>query len=237
MSSLGLPVEIIKTNRKKSASIQLIDGQVKVRAPRSLSDKRINDLIKKRTPWIKEKLEDLAKRPKAIEKKYVDGEIFSYLGKNYTLKIVESDEACVKLKNGCFIVAISKNEFGKAEQVQDLLSDWFRAHANKYLQERTDKFAKIIGVLPSSVSIKNYKARWGSCSTNGAIDFNWKIIQAPKKVIDYIVVHELCHLLEHNHSPKYWRCVEKFMPNFKDSKNWLKENADLLRWYEKRIRV
>ena len=229
MSSLGFQVEIIKTNRKKSASIQLIDGQVRVRAPRSLSDKRIDDLIKKRIPWIKEKLEEHAKRPKAIEKKYIDGEIFSYLGKNYVLRIIESNEACVKLKNGYFVVTISKNKVGKADQVQALLADWFRAHANKYLQVRTDKFAKIIGVSPTSVSVKNYKARWGSCSINGAIDYNWKIIQASRKVIDYVVVHELCHLLEHNHSPKYWSCVEKFMPNSKDSKVWLKENADLLR--------
>lgn len=230
MSTLGFQVEIIKTNRKKSASIQLIDGQVRVRAPRSLSDKRIDDLIKKRIPWIKEKLEEHAKRPKAIEKKYTDGEIFSYLGKNYVLRIIESNNACVKLKNGCFVVTISKNKVDKADQVQALLADWFRAHANKYLQVRTDKFAEIIGVSPTSVSIKNYKARWGSCTINGAIDYNWKIIQAPKKVIDYIVVHELCHLLEHNHSPKYWSCVEKFMPNSKDYKVWLRENADLLRY-------
>tara|TARA_A200000113_G_scaffold221499_1_gene233447 strand:- start:158 stop:844 length:687 start_codon:yes stop_codon:yes gene_type:complete len=228
MSSLGLQVEIIKTNRKKSVSIQLKDGQVRVRAPRSLSDKRIDDLIKKRIPWIKKKLEECVKRPKAIEKKYVDGQIFSYLGKNYALRIIESNEAFVKLKNGCFVVATPKSKLGKAEQVQALLSDWFRVHAKKYLQERTEKFAEVIGVSPTSVSTKNYKARWGSCSTNGAIDYNWKIIQAPKKVIDYIVVHELCHLLEHNHSPKYWSFVEKFMPNSKDSKVWLKENADLL---------
>tara|TARA_Y100001970_G_C14253107_1_gene873257 strand:+ start:6218 stop:6922 length:705 start_codon:yes stop_codon:yes gene_type:complete len=229
MSSLGLPVEIIKTNRKKSASIQLIDGQVRVRAPRSLSDKRIDDLIKKRIPWIKKKIKEHAERPKAIEKKYVDGEIFSYLGKNYALQIIESDETFIKLKNGSFVVAISKNDLGKAEKVQALLSEWFRVHANKYLQARTVKFAKIIGVSPISVSVKNYKARWGSCTINGALDYNWKIIQAPRKIIDYVVVHELCHLLEHNHSPKYWSYVEKFMPNWKESKDWLKKNSDLLR--------
>ena len=105
MSSLGFQVEIIKTNRKKSASIQIIDGKVKIRVPKSLSDKRINDLIKKRTPWIQIKLEEYSKRPQAIEKKYENGEIFSYLNKNYVLKIIESDEAAVKLKNGCFIVS------------------------------------------------------------------------------------------------------------------------------------
>ena len=230
MSSLGFQVEIIKTNRKKSASIQLKDGQVRVRAPRSLSDKRINDLIKKRAPWIKEKLEEYSKRPQAVTKKYEDGEIFSYLDRNYELKIVESDEEAVKLKNGCLVVSICKEDFGKNIKVQNLLTDWYRNHAHKYLQERTIKFANIIGVSPSSISVKNYKSRWGSCSINGAIDYNWKIIQAPKKVIDYVVIHELCHLLEHNHSPKYWSYVEKFMPNWKENRDWLKENSDLLRY-------
>mgnify|MGYP000928872431 CR=1 FL=1 len=229
MSGLGFQVEIIKTDRKKSASIQLKDGQVRVRAPRSLSDKRINDLIKKRTPWIKEKLEEYSNRPQAVAKKYEDGEVFSYLDKNYELKIIESDEVAVKLKNGCFIVSICKEDFGKNIKIQNLLTDWYRDHAFKYLQERTDRFANIIRVSPSSISIKNYKSRWGSCAINGAIDYNWKIIQAPKKVIDYIVVHELCHLIEHNHSPRYWSYVEKFMPNWKESRDWLKENSDLLK--------
>ena len=230
MSSLGFQVEIIKTDRKKSASIQLKDGRVRVRAPRSLSDKRINDLIKKRTPWIKEKLKEYSKRPQVVTKKYEDGEIFSYLDKNYELKIIESDKEAIKLKNGFFIVSICKEGFGKNIKVQKLLTNWYRNHAHKYLQERTEKFANIIGVSPSSISIKNYKSRWGSCSISRAIDYNWKIIQAPKKVIDYVVVHELCHLIEHNHSPKYWSYVEKFMPNWKESRNWLKENSDILRY-------
>ena len=77
--------------------------------------------------------------------------------------------------------------------------------------------------------LKNYKSRQGSCSINGNIDYNWKIIQAPKNVIDYVVVHELCHLIEHNHSPKYWGNVERFMPNWRDGRDWLKENSYLLK--------
>lgn len=229
MSSLGFQVEIIKTNRKKSASIQLIDGQVRVRAPRTLSDKRINDLIKKRTPWIKEKLEAYSNRPKVIEKKYIDGEIFFYLNKKYPLKIIESDQTAVKLQNGSFQVSLSNASLNKNLKVQSLLSDWYRLHAFRYLQERTDKIGNTIGVLPSSVSVKNYKSRWGSCSSNGVIDYNWKIIQAPKKVIDYVIVHELCHLIEHNHSPRYWSHVEKFIPTWRESRDWLKENSDFLK--------
>ena len=229
MSNLGFQVEIIKTNRKKSASIQLIDGQVRVRAPRTLSDKRINDLIKKRSPWIKEKLEAYSNRPRVVEKKYIDGEIFTYLGKKYPLTIIKSNETTVKLQNGCFEVSLSNTKLNKNLKVKNLLSDWYRLHALKYLQMRTDKIGNTIGVFPSSVSVKNYKSRWGSCSKNGAIDYNWKIIQAPKKVINYIIVHELCHLIEHNHSPRYWNHVEKFEPNWKERRNWLKENSDLLK--------
>ena len=110
MTNLGFQVEIIKTNRKKSASIQLTDGQVRVRVPRTLSEKRINDLIKKRTPWIKEKLEAYSNRPRVVEKKYIDSEIFTYLGKKYPLKIIESNEATVKLQNGCFEVSLSNTK-------------------------------------------------------------------------------------------------------------------------------
>ena len=229
MSSLGFQVEIIKTNRKKSASIQLKDGHVRVRVPKSLSDERINDLIKKRTSWIRQKLDEYSKRPSTIEKKYVNDEVFTYLDKSYPLKIIEGEDLIIKLKNGCFVIALPEGTLNKNIKVQNLLLDWYKLHAHKYLQERTDKVAKAIGVLPSSVSIKNYKSRWGSCSINGAIDFNWKIIQAPKKVIDYVVVHELCHLIEHNHSPKYWSYVEKFMPNWKESRDWLKENSEVLK--------
>ena len=225
MSSLGFQVEIIKTNRKKSASIQLKDGQVRVRAPKTLSDKRIYNLIKKRTPWIKEKLEEYSKRPRAIEKKYVDGEVFSYLGKNYRLQIIKGEDLSIKIKNGCFMTSIPEGIQNKNIMVQNLLSDWYKIHAHKYLQKRTNIFANTIGVLPLSISIKNYKSRWGSCSSVGELSFNWRIILTPHRIVDYVVIHELCHLLEHNHSPKYWRHVETYVPDWKDCRDWLRNRV------------
>ena len=92
--------------------------------------------------------------------------------------------------------------------------------------EREDRrLSKVIGVSPKSVSIKNYKSRWGSCSSNGELTYNWRIILAPHRIVDYVVVHELCHLLEHNHSPKYWKHVEHYVPNWREHRDWLRKHT------------
>lgn len=228
MSKFDFKIDVIKTDRKKSASIQLEGGLVKVRVPKSLSDDRINNLIKKRTPWIKTKLKEYSARPIAMPKRYLDGETFSYLGKNYILKIEDADVLSIKMKSGYFLVTIPQKEKNKSDQIKNLLMNWYQSHAKKYLQEKTYQLSNSIGAIPVSVSVKNYKSRWGSCSSNGVIDYNWRIILAPKHIIDYVVIHELCHLLEHNHSPKYWQIVEKHFPNWRDSRDWLKSNYNFL---------
>jgi predicted metal-dependent hydrolase len=91
--------------------------------------------------------------------------------------------------------------------------------------EKTNRLAKAIGVKPISIKVKSYKSRWGSCSSKGDVSYNWKIMQAPSSVIDYVVIHELCHLIEHNHSSKFWNMVEKYCPEWRKSKEWLKRNS------------
>jgi predicted metal-dependent hydrolase len=108
------------------------------------------------------------------------------------------------------------------------LEEWYRAHALEKLKEKTKRYAFIIGVSPKSVDLKDYKARWGSCSSSGDVTYNWRIIIAPHHIVDYIVVHELCHSLEHNHGPKYWKHVERVVPNYKDCREWLKVNGEAL---------
>ena len=85
-----------------------------------------------------------------------------------------------------------------------------------------------MNVKYNSVGIKNYKSRWGSCTAEGDITFNWKVIMAPNRIVDYVVVHELCHLIHHDHSPKFWREVERFMPDYLECKEWLKHNGSFL---------
>ena len=125
---------------------------------------------------------------------------------------------------GCLIATIDRNKSNSKNSPKVLLENWYKIKAEKKLTEKTDYFSKLIGVYPKSLTVKNYKSRWGSCSIKGDLSYNWRIILAPNHILDYVVVHELCHLLEHNHSKKYWQHVEDYFPEWKNSRNWLRQN-------------
>jgi predicted metal-dependent hydrolase len=222
MEGFEFQVEVKRTDRRKSASISLDGNLVKVSVPKSLSDRRIRDLIGKRTPWIKSKLKEQSLRPSSKPKEYVSGETVPYLGKNYRLKVLQGNASTIKMVGGYLVATVTHCEKNRQNTVKDLIETWYQRQAERRLKEKTERFSKVIGVNPKSVAIKNYKSRWGSCSSNGELTYNWRIILAPHRIVDYVVVHELCHLLEHNHSPKYWRHVEHYVPNWKECRNWLK---------------
>jgi len=104
----------------------------------------------------------------------------------------------------------------------------YREAAKEYFPKRADYYAQQLGVTYDRIRIANQKTRWGSCSSKGTLSFNWRLMLAPPKVLEYVVVHEVCHLKEMNHSPRFWKLVEKFMPDYKEYKKWLKENGNTL---------
>ena len=222
MQGFDFQIEVQRTARRKSASIALEGNLVIVTVPISLSENRIRELISKRTPWIKAKLKEQSRKPTYKQKEYVSGETFPYLGRNYRLKVVQGNEQSVKMNGGYLVVTILNCEANKPNTVKCLIKDWYQEQAEQRLKEKTKRFSKIVGVYPKSVSVKSYKSRWGSCSSNGELTYNWRIILAPHQIVDYVVVHELCHLLEHNHSPRYWQHVEYHLPNWKDCREWLR---------------
>ena len=224
MDGFPFQVEVIRTERKKSASIQLQGDLVKVSVPMTLSDRHIRDLVIKRTSWIKRKLQEQSNRPIPAPREYISGETLTYLGKNYRLNVLIGEQPSVKLRRGYVEVTISDTDVDPKTTVHSLLQDWYRSHAQMRLEEKTSHLAEIIGVNPSSVTVKNYKSRWGSCSTKGDISYNWKIIMAPQNLVDYVIPHEMCHILEHNHSSKYWKHVERHVPNWREYREWLKHN-------------
>ena len=228
--TFDFPVEIIRTDRSKSVSIEVIDGIVNVIVPQSISEKRIEDLIKARTTWIRQKLKLQASVVVPKAKEYVNGESFTYLGRNYRLKCVKSATGDVKLKNGYLNVPVADamREEKLTGFLRTALEQWYFSKALEKLKEKTKRYSEILSVKPISVSIKEYKSRWGSCSTNGEVTYNWRIIIAPHHIVDYIVVHELCHLLEHNHGPKYWKHVESVVPDYRICREWLKTHGQTL---------
>ena len=228
--NFDFPVEIIRTERSKSASIEIQDDTVKVTVPQNLSDKRIEELVRNRTVWIRQKLKIQTETIHPKSKEYVNGETFAYLGRNYRMKCVTGSTGGVKLKNGCLNVPTESDTTGShyESSVKVALKEWYRSRALDKLNEKTQRYSSIIGVRPKSVDVKEYKSRWGSCSSTGDVSYNWRIIIAPHHIVDYIVVHELCHLIEHNHSPAYWKHVERVIPSYKSCREWLKINSETL---------
>ena len=224
MDGFEFAIEVVRTNRKRSISIHMHGKGIRIRVPKFLSDSRIRSILKERSPWIIKKLKEKSGQPPKKPKQYVNGELFPYLGKNYFLKIIDGKKKVIALEKEFFLVTTGKTKKPVEEVIKSQLTAWYRDQAEKHLKECTAKWAKVIGVEPTTVKIKNYKARWGSCSIKGDITYNWQIIFAPEHIIDYVVVHELCHIIEHNHSPRYWEKVASFMPKWKVSRDWLKRN-------------
>lgn len=224
MKGFAFPIEVVRTDRRRTASIQLEDGLVRVRAPNSLPDSRIRELVNKRSLWIKARLREQAETPAPKPKEYVSGEACPYLGRNYRLKVLRGRRRSIRMQGGYLAATILETDADPKRPVRTLLEGWYRAQAEVRLREKTERLSKVVGVNPTSISVRSYKSRWGSCSSRGDVSYNWKIILAPHRIVDYVVVHELCHLLEHNHSPQYWKLVRRYIPDWRDCRDWLKAN-------------
>jgi len=225
MDGFEFPVAIVRTSRLRSVTIQVQGAGILVRTPKTLSEHRIRELIARHTPWIRRKLKEVQMAPAIEARQYVDGESFPYLGRNYRLKVVPGDLRSLKLKGGHLVATVSPAAPDRETQPRSLLIDWYREHAQQRLAEKTGRYAGMIGVRPRSMRLKSCKSRWGSCSAKGDISYNWCIILAPHRIVDYVVVHELCHLLEPNHSPRYWKHVERHVPDYRERREWLKMNG------------
>ena len=220
----GFVVEVIRTRRRKTASIRVNEGAVSVVVPQSLPQERILQLMTNKKKWIREKLYLHSLSQPVISKEFVSGEAVPYLGRNYRLKVVAGSYQPAKLLHGQLVVTIPE-AIQTPNSIRNAIVRWYRLHALTRLKEKTDRYAAVIGKAPTKVDIKTYKSRWGSCHADGRVLYNWKIIMAPNRIVDYVVVHELCHLIHHDHSPKFWKEVERIMPDYAECKEWLKVNG------------
>lgn len=210
---------VIKSNRKSLSIIIERDKSVIVRAPLSLSDYRIKEEIDKRKALILSKINSDQKTMKRTAKEFVDGEQFLFMGKYYSLQINLDESPGIDFKDAFVINAPS------VEVAKKLMFNWYQQQAREILSPRIIHFAEHMGVKRKRINISSAKYLWGSCTPTGTLNFNWHIVKAPPEVMDYIVVHELAHLREHNHSPEFWNIVAVQIPQYEDAKKWLKLNG------------
>jgi predicted metal-dependent hydrolase len=222
IASKDIVAEVIRTARVKSARLQVEDGAVSIIVPVSLPEERIRQLLLDKHRWIKEKLY-LQQQAKPVSKReMLSGEAFPYLGRNYRLKLITGALQPVKLKHGQLQVNLP--ELMQVDHIiREMLVYWYRMQAEIRFTEKVKRYAGIVGVAPTGVSVKTFKSRWGSCNVKGEIEFHWKIIMAPHRIVDYVVVHELCHLKHHDHSPGFWKSVERIVPDYLECKEWLRD--------------
>jgi predicted metal-dependent hydrolase len=224
IQSCGFVAEIRRTDRTKSATIKVEGGVVIVIVPRALTQERIKKLLDDKKLWIQKKIALHPQTQVISEKQYVSGEAFSYLGRNYRLKVAEGELTPIKLVQGRLTIS-APNDPSQHKLVKYALTSWLRRRAELKLREKIIRYSLIVGVETNGYKVKDFQSRWGSCTPRGRVDFNWKIIMAPNRVVDYVVVHELCHLKQHDHSPQFWKLVESIMPDYLESKEWLRVNG------------
>lgn len=177
-----MKVTVIRSNRKTVAIQVNSNLSVTVRAPRSVSEKDIEEILKKKEAWISKHIEKIKETKERVE--------------------AEPTEKLTREK----VIALADE-------------------ALKVIPERVEYFAKVIGVTYGKITVRNQKTRWGSCSSKGNLNFNCLLMLAPPEVLDYVVVHELCHRKQMNHSKAFWLEVEKVLPNYKEVRKWLKEEG------------
>ena len=222
----NINIDIHRSLKSKSITIMIHKDCIKINAPFFLNNAKINELLKKKFHWIKKKLIIQKNIQLPIKKEYINGEEFKYLGKTYLLQIVKGIKYSVIIEDNLLIVTV-KN-ITNIIKIKRLVNKWFYEKSNTYFKEKTFYHAKENKLNVSEVKIREYKSRWGSCSTDCIISFNWRLIMAPPNIIEYVIIHELMHLKEHNHSPKYWGHVKLLYPNIEEAKNWLIYNGKTL---------
>jgi predicted metal-dependent hydrolase len=214
----------IKYSNRKTLNISVErDRSIVVRAPHYLTADKIDKIVQSKRQWIKEKLNHTQKYPLVTEsKEFVSGETLMYLGKNYQLLVVDEEFEGIEFDQ--------RFKISKANQpnANELFKKWYLKQALIKIEPLATKYAKSLGVQYNQFKTSEMKYRWGSCTPANNIIFNWRIIKAPMYVLEYLVAHELVHLIENNHTPRFWNILSIQVPNYEKAKNWLKKNGQLL---------
>lgn len=211
--------KLIRSNRKTISIVINKDAQVVVKAPNRVSQKYIDDFVSSKQDWVKKnikKMEVIAEQRQP--KRYDGGEVFMLFGKEYMMCITSADKKINIIDDRIYFPQAYMDD-PKKHMVK-----WYKGIAKKYLVKRTEQIASQLNLHPNKIKITSADKRWGSCSSKKNINFSYKLIMANEMAIDYVIIHELCHLLYMNHSRLYWNSVEKIMPDYKRYKKYLKAN-------------
>ncbi|HSH02055.1 MAG TPA: SprT family zinc-dependent metalloprotease [Anaerolineae bacterium] len=211
---------------RKTASIYIErDGTVSVRVPQTLEQTKIEQIIEGKRAWIYKGLAEWETlNTPQIKREFVNGEGFLYLGRTYRLKLVQGQNSPLKLKQGYFCLQATPDGQAPTDSPA-IFKQFYRAKGLKRIPPRVAFYEQQVGVTVNQIRVMELQNRWASCSAQANLNFHWKLMMAPSIIIDYIIIHELAHLLQPNHTAAFWHEIEKVMPDYRRHEAWLKENG------------
>lgn len=221
--SKNLEYELVRS-KIKNMYILIRNGKVIVKAPNNISENRIKDFINSKEDWINKKLKEFEKKS-FKEKSYVSGEVFKVLGNDYILNIEYGnfEKASVNMDNGYINICISEN--CETVKIKELIEKMYYKVALMIVDKSVNMWKNILKIAPDVVVIKKLKTAWGKCNSKRKITINPDLMKYDQRVIDYVVLHEFCHLRYMNHSKDFWNMVGEFMPDYKEAKLKLRLNT------------
>jgi predicted metal-dependent hydrolase len=199
--------------------------RVLVTAPAGLPNRVVVGSVRKKARWIVEKLTCFGDMGLPPSRRFVDDETFMYLGRDYSLRVslnLQAKRPTVALADGMLFVDTPVKE---PEAIRNGLGTWYRRQAMEKIEERVQNYQHRFTIRPMEIKVKEQKKRWGSCTGSNRLLFNWRCIMAPAPVLDYVVIHEMCHMVHKNHSPLFWNMVASILPDYKSSREWLRVNG------------
>ena len=224
--TMELSYSIQRSPRRKQLTITIErDRRVVVHAPETTTEEKIHEVIETKRSWIYEKTRHAQKYstlPHPPGKELVNGESALYLGRHYLIEITHEESTKIRFEQRFLIPAVLSS------QRKTVLRDWYIDRAKEKILPRVKRFALTLGVEFAAAKIADQRYRWGSCTINNNVNFNWRLIKAPMYVVDYVIVHELSHLLEANHTPHFWNIVRAQSPRMEKAKLWLLEQGQML---------
>lgn len=222
----SIAYEIVRTRRKTADIVIERDGRVFVRAPKSIPDERIEDIVEAKRYWIYKNLAEWRDlNATRVLREYRNGEGFLYLGRSYRLLLVGDQTEPLLLKGGRFCLRRQLVDRGGIKAAKEAFSKYYIARGLERITQRVAYFAPKVDVEHGTIAVRDTGHRWAFCSPGGKLAFHWKCMMAPPTIIDYIVVHELCHFHHLNHTQAFWNEVDKVMPNYRERKEWLKKHG------------
>lgn len=214
------------TSRKTTDIVIERNGEIVVRPPADYDPEQVDAVVESKRMWIYRNLaewKDL--NASAVVREWVNGETFLYLGRSYRLSLVSGQDRVLKLKEGYFNLSRGCMERDGTEGARQAFEQFYIEKGQARFESRVAYFAPKVGVQPKAIKVKEMGFRWASCGASGILNFHWKCMMAPARIIDYIVVHELCHLHHRNHSDAFWNEIDKVLPDYRERKNWLRLNG------------